>query len=135
MSSKSRPRATFASGSRWEPVIGYSRAVRAGCHIFVSGTTATDTEGRVLAPGDAGAQAEECLRRIEAVLLEAGSSLADVVRTRIYVADIDAWEAVGEVHRKVFGEIRPAATMVEISRFIMPGILVEIEVDAVVAEC
>lgn len=132
--SRTRARTLFSSGSKWEPVVGYSRAVRVGPHIFVSGTTATDSDGRVLAPNDAAAQAEECLRRIETVLVEAGASLADVVRTRVYVSDIDDWQAVGEVHRKVLGAIRPAATMVEVSRFIAPDILVEIEVDAIVAE-
>jgi enamine deaminase RidA (YjgF/YER057c/UK114 family) len=127
-------RTTFSSDSRWEPAFGYSRAVRVGPFIHVSGTTATDAGGKVLAPGDAGAQAEACFRKIEEVLARAGSSLADVVRTRMYVADIRDADAIGKVHQARFGEILPAATMVEVSAFITPEILVEIEVDAVATD-
>lgn len=127
-------RKTFASDSKWEPLVGYARAVRVGPFIFVSGTTAADLCGEVVHPTDAAAQAELCIRKIAKVLAEAGASLADVVRTRLYVSDIRTWETVGEVHRRAFAEIRPAATMVEVSRFISPEILVEIEVDAILPD-
>jgi enamine deaminase RidA (YjgF/YER057c/UK114 family) len=127
-----KSRETFSSDSKWESLVGYSRAVRVGPYVHVSGTTATDGNGQINDPTDAAAQAELCLRKIEQVLVRAGASLSDVVRTRMYVADIDHWEAIGKVHRAAFGEIRPAATMVEVSRFIDPAILVEIEVDAIV---
>ncbi|MFO0897467.1 MAG: RidA family protein [Pirellulales bacterium] len=127
-------RQTFASGSPWEPVVGYSRAVRVGRQVFVSGTTATDASGQILGLGDPAAQTRQCLRNIAAALGRAGARLEDVVRTRIYVVDIDAWEAIGRVHGEVFGEIRPAATMVEVRRLIAPEILVEIEADAVIEE-
>jgi enamine deaminase RidA (YjgF/YER057c/UK114 family) len=125
-------RKTFASDSKWEPLVGYSRAVRVGPYIHVSGTTGTDGRGQVVHPTDAAAQAELCIQKIAAVLAEAGASLKDVVRTRMYLSNIDDWQAVGEVHRQAFADIRPAATMVEVSRFISREILVEIEVDAIV---
>jgi enamine deaminase RidA (YjgF/YER057c/UK114 family) len=127
-------RQTFASDSKWEPLIGYSRAVRVGPYIHVSGTTATDGHGKVVNPEDPAAQAELCIQKVAAVLAAAGASLQDVVRTRMYVADIDHWQAIGEAHRQAFADIRPAATMVEVSRFISPEILVEIEVDAIVSD-
>lgn len=127
-------RKTFASESKWEPLIGYSRAVRVGPHIHVSGTTATDATGRVVDPADAAAQTRLCIEKIAALLAEAGASLQDVVRTRMYVSNIDDWQAIGEVHRRTFAEIRPAATIVEVSRFISDEILIEIEADAFVSD-
>jgi enamine deaminase RidA (YjgF/YER057c/UK114 family) len=115
-------RHTVLSGSEYESVVGYSRAVRTGPHIVVAGTTGSGD--------DIGAQTRDALRRIELALQEIGASLSDVVRTRIYVTDISLWQAVGAVHAEVFGEIRPVATMVEVSALISPELLVEIEVDA-----
>ena len=129
-----KDRKTFASDSKWEPLVGYSRAVRVGPHIHVSGTTATDARGEVVDPTDAAAQAALCIQKIAAVLEEAGSSLNDVVRTRMYVSNIDNWPAIGEVHRKVFADISPAATMVEESRYISDQILIEIEADSIVPD-
>jgi enamine deaminase RidA (YjgF/YER057c/UK114 family) len=121
----------FGSDNPWETTVGYCRAVRAGDHVHVAGTTAT-VDGRVVGRGDAGEQTRVALRIVADALARAGASLADVVRTRLYVTDIADWEAVGRAHGEVFADVRPASTMVEVSRLIDPDHLVEIEVDAYV---
>lgn len=125
-------RRNLTSGAPWEPIVGYSRAVVVGDRVFVSGTTATDGNGGIVGIGDPYLQAKQAIANIAAALAQVGSSLADVVRTRIFVTDIARWEAVGRAHGEAFGAVRPAATMVEVSRLIAPELLVEIEADAVI---
>jgi enamine deaminase RidA (YjgF/YER057c/UK114 family) len=125
-------RQNISSGTPWEPIVGYSRAVRVGDRIFVSGTTATDASGGIVGLNDPYAQTKQIVANLAAALERAGGRLADVVRTRIFVTDVTQWEAVARAHGEAFGAIRPACTMVEVSKLIAPEIMVEIEADAVI---
>ncbi|HLM54991.1 MAG TPA: RidA family protein [Pyrinomonadaceae bacterium] len=123
-------RQRFSTGTKWEPIVGYSRAVRVGTRIYVTGTTATDEGGEVVGQGDAYAQAVQAIRNVERALVALGAGLGHVVRTRMFVTDIGRWEEFGRAHGEFFGEIMPATTMVEVSRLIDGRMLIEIEADA-----